>query len=60
MILLGEERAILIVFRTLVRFAPIWFCLFPLSFGVWVGLRLVIVALPGLFPYIFYNMGYVK
>ena len=46
---LGEERANLSAFRTFVRFALVWFCLFPLPFGVWEGLRFVIVALPGLF-----------
>ena len=40
-------------FRTFVRFALVWFCLFPLPFGVWEGLRLVIVANPGLFSYFF-------
>ena len=50
---LGEERANLSVFRTFVRFALVWFCLFPLPFGVWEGLRFVIVALPGLFSYLF-------
>ena len=50
---LGEERASLGVFRTFVRFALIWFCLFPLPLGVWDGLRFVIVALPGLFSYPF-------
>ena len=39
-------------FRTFVRFALVWFCLFPLLLGVWVGLRFVIVALPGLFSYL--------
>ena len=29
-------------FRTFVRFAHIWFCLFPLLLGVWKGLRFVI------------------
>ena len=48
---LGEERAILSAFRTFVRFALVWFCLFPLPLGVWEGLRFVIVALPGLFSY---------
>ena len=43
---LGEERANLSAFRTFVRFALVWFCLFPLPLGVWEGLRLVIVALP--------------
>ena len=50
---LGEERANLSAFRTFVRFALVWFCLFPLPLGVWEGLRLVIVALPGLFSYLF-------
>ena len=50
---LGEERANLSAFRTFIRFALVWFCLFPLPLGVWEGLRLVIVALPGLFSYLF-------
>ena len=50
---LGEERANLSAFRTFVRFALVLFCLFTLPFGVWVGLRLVIVALPGLLSYLF-------
>ena len=50
---LGEERANLIAFRTFVRFALVWFCLFLLPLGVWEGLRLVIVALPGFFSYLF-------
>ena len=49
---LGEERANLSAFRTFVRFALVWFCLFPL--GVWEGLQLVIMALPGLFSYLFF------
>ena len=48
----GEERANL-TFRTYVRFALVWFCLFPLPLGVWEGLRYVIVAHPGLFSYTF-------
>ena len=51
---LGEERANLGAFRTFVRFALVWFCLFPCPLHVWEGLRLVIVALPGLFSYRFY------
>ena len=51
---LGEERANLSAFCTFVRFALVWFCLFPLPFGVWEGLRFVIVALPGLFSYLFF------
>ena len=50
---LGEERANLSAFRTFVRFAVVWFCLFPFPLGVWEGLRFVIVALPGLFSYLF-------
>ena len=50
---LGEERANLSAFRTFVRFALVWFCLFPLPFGAWEGLRFLIVALPGLFSYLF-------
>ena len=49
---LGEEKANLSAFRTLVQFALVWFCQFPLPLGVWEGLRLVIVALPGLFCYL--------
>ena len=36
----GEERANLSTFRTFVRFALVWFCLFPLSLGVWEGCSL--------------------
>ena len=52
---LGEERANLSAF---VRFALVWFWLFPLPLGVWEGLRFVIVALPGLFSYTFCNISY--
>ena len=51
---LGEERANLSAFRTFVRFVLVWFCLFPLPLDVWEGLRLVIVALPGLFFYLLF------
>ena len=51
---LWEERANLSAFRTFVRFVLVWFCLFPLPLGVWEGLRFVIVALPGLFSYLFF------
>ena len=51
---LWEERANLSAFRAFVRFALVWFCLFPLPLGVWEGLRFVIVALPGLFSYLFF------
>ena len=49
---LGEERANLSAFRMVVRFALVWFCLFPLPLGVWEALRLVTVALPGLISYL--------
>ena len=49
---LGEERANLSAFHTLVRFVLVWICRFPL--GVWEGLRFVIVALPRLFSYFSY------
>ena len=48
---LGEERANFSAFRT---FVLIWICRFPLSLGAWEGLRFVIVALPGLFSYLFF------
>ena len=48
----GEERANL--GHTFVRFALVWFCVFPLPLYVWEGLQLVIVALPGLFSYFFF------
>ena len=53
--LLGEERANLSAFRTFVRFVLVWICRFPLPLGVWEGLRFVIVALPGLFSYLFFH-----
>ena len=46
---LGEEIANLSAFRAFVRFVLVWFCRFSLPFDFWVGLRFVIVALPGLF-----------
>ena len=42
-------------FRAFVRFVLVWICRFPLALGVWEGLRFVIVALPGLFSYLFFN-----
>ena len=50
---LGEERAKLSAFHTFVQFALVWFCMFSLPLGVWEGLRLVTVGLPGLFSYLF-------
>ena len=52
---LWEERANLSAFRTFVRFVLVWICRFPLPLGVWEGLRFVIVALPGLFSYLFFS-----
>ena len=46
---LGEERANLSAFHTFARFAHVWVCQFSFPLDVWEGLRLVIVALPGLF-----------
>ena len=51
---LGEERANLSAFRTFVRFVLVWFCGLSLPLGVWEGLRFVIVALHGLFSYLFF------
>ena len=51
-----EESAILSGFCTFVPFALVRFCLFPLPVGVWEGLQLVIVVLPGLFSYLFYDV----
>ena len=52
---LGEERANLSAFHTFVRFVLVWICRFPLPLGVWEGLWFVIVALPGLFSYPFFE-----
>ena len=51
---LGEERAKLSAFRMFVRFVLVWICRFPLRLGVWEGLQFLIVALPGLFSYLFF------
>ena len=57
---LGEERANLSTFRTFVRFevreGVFGFVSFLFLLGVWEGLRFVIVALPGLFPYLFLRL----
>ena len=50
---LVEERANFSAFVRL--FGLCLFCRFPLPLGVWEGLRFVIVALPGLFSYFFYD-----
>ena len=51
----GEEKANLGAFGAFVRFALVCFCLFPPPLRVWDGLRLVIVALPGFFSYLWYS-----
>ena len=51
---LEDERANHSAFRTFVRFVLVWICLFLLPLGVWERLRFVIVALPGLFSYLFF------
>ena len=51
---LGVERANLSAFRTFIRFVLVWICWFPLPLDVLEGLRFVIVALPGLFSYLFF------
>ena len=48
----GEVWTGLGAFRAFFRFVLAWFCRFPLLL-VWEGLRFVIVALPGLFNYLF-------
>ena len=50
----GGERANLGAFRTFVRFVLVWICRFPLPLSISEGLRFVIVALPGLFSYLFF------
>ena len=52
---LEEERANLSALCTFVRFVLVWICRFPLPLVVWKGLRFVIVALPGLFSYLFFS-----
>ena len=49
---LGEERVS--AFRTFVQFVLVWICRFPLPLGIWEGLQFVIVALNGVFSYLFF------
>ena len=51
-----RELANLSAFHRFVRFALVWFGLFPLPLSVLEGLRFVIVALPGLFSYLFLRL----
>ena len=48
-------RANISAFRAFVRFVLVWICRFPFPLGVWEGLWFVIMALPGLFPYLFFH-----
>ena len=50
----GDVRALLGAFRAFGRFVLVWICRFLLPLNVWEGLRFVIVALPGLFSYLFF------
>ena len=50
---LGKRKLILVLFVRLFDSRLFGF-VFPLPLGVWEGLRLVIVALPGLFSYLFW------
>ena len=52
---LGEMGANLSAFRTFIRLAHVWFCLFSLPICVWERLQFVIVALSGLFSYLFFK-----
>ena len=54
---LGEERASPSAFCMFDQFVLVWICQFPLPLDVWEGLRFVIVALPGLFPCLFYYIS---
>ena len=49
-----SKQANLSAFRMFVRFVLVWICRFPLPLGIWEGQRFVIVALPGLFSYLFF------
>ena len=50
---LGKRELILVLFVCLIDLCLFWICRFPLPLDVWEGLRFVIVALPGLFSYLF-------
>ena len=50
---LGDERANLSAFRMFYRLVFVWICRLSLPLDVWEGLRIKIVALPGLFSYLF-------
>ena len=50
---LGKRELILVLIVRLFDLRLFGFYLFPLPLGVWEGLRFVIVALPGLFSFLF-------
>ena len=54
----GKRELILVLsFRTFERFVLVWICRFPLPLSDWKRLLFVIVALPGLFIYLFFISG---
>ena len=53
---LGKRELILVLFVRLFGLCLFRFCRFPLPLGVWEGLQFVIVALPGLFSYLFWGL----
>ena len=56
---LWKRELILVLFVCLLGLCLFKFCRFLLPLGVWEGLRFVIVALPGLFSYLFcFRMWY--
>ena len=46
---LEKRELILGFFRTFVRFALVWFCLFPLPIGVWIGVAVCDCGTPWTF-----------
>ena len=55
---LGKRELVLVLFACLFDLHLFGFFLFPLPLGVWDGLWFVIVALPGLFSYLFFFFHY--
>ena len=51
---LGKRELILVLFIRLFDLWFVWICRFPLPLGVWEGLRFMVVALSGLFSYLFF------
>ena len=48
---LRKREPLLVIFVWFVRFALVWFCLFPLPLCVWEELRFVMMAIHGIFCY---------